>query len=164
VKNPRGFTFIEMVMTLAVLGILFSVAGVSLSKLQQSLTTSASDREITYILTSAARKARHGLRGTPWGVYIPYDAVTRVSTGTVTVFSGTSYAARNTAYDVIYTINDDIRFTTVDFSGAAANTTSDHEIVFSALTGATTQYGSITVTWFNNSRTLNVSADGIMTR
>ncbi len=151
-------------MTLAVLGILFGIAGIGLSRLQQSLASKASDREITHILSSASRKARHGFQGTSWGVYIPYDAVTRKTSTPVTVFSGTSYASRNTALDILYTISDDIAFTTVDFSGASANVGNDHEIIFSSLSGSTANYGSITLTWYNTTRTLNISADGILTR
>ncbi len=163
-QKTNGFTLLEVVMTMALLGILFSVAGIALTRLQQSLATGASDREITYILSSAARKARHGLQGTSWGVYIPYDAVTRQAEGTATVFSGTSYAARNAAYDTVYTISESIAFTSVDLSGAGPDTGNDHEIVFSALTGATAQYGSLVLTWYNQSRTLSISADGMMTR
>jgi prepilin-type N-terminal cleavage/methylation domain-containing protein len=163
VKNSNGFTLLEIVITLAIIGILFAVAGVALGRLQQSIAKRASDREILAILSSATQKARHGLQGTAWGVYIPYDQTTR-STGTATIFSGTSYATRNPANDVLYSINEDIHFISVDFSGSAPDTTNDHEIVFSALTGATTQSGSLTLQWYNTTRTLSVSADGIATR
>lgn len=162
-RNPQGFTLVEIVITLAIMAILFASAGVGLSRLEQSLAGSTSDREILHILSSASRKARHGAQGTAWGVYIPYDAGTRTATS-VTVFSGTSYATRTAAYDVRYVINDDSKFSYVDFSGAGVDTGNDQEIVFDPLSGSTADYGSIILDWHNTTRTLSISADGIATR
>jgi len=163
VKTEKGFTLIEITITIAILTILFSVGAIALSKLQSSLASSASDRQILFILSSAARKARHGALGTNWGVYIPYDPATR-STSTITVFSGTSYATRNPVNDVLYTVNNNILFPYVDFSGAAANTGNDHEIVFNVLNGSTSNYGSINLKWYNSTRTLIIDPDGFSVR
>lgn len=149
--------------TLGILGVLFAVGGISLTKLEDSIATRTSDREITYILTTAARKARHGVHGTNWGVYIPYDLTTR-TTQTITVFSGDNYATRNTAYDVTYNVSDEIAFTTVDLSGSGPGTANDQEIIFNAFSGSTADYGSITVTWFGNTRTISIDEDGFIVR
>lgn len=159
----RGFTTIEILVTIGILGSIFAVSAYGLSRLQQSFAAQNVDRELTSLLTTAARRARHGAQGTAWGVYIPYDPVTRTA-ATIALFSGTSYAARNTAYDQIVAVNDDVQFTYVDFSGVAANTGNDTEIVFTPLTGATTQYGSVTMTWYKQSRTITLDADGIPVR
>ncbi|MFA5945309.1 MAG: type II secretion system protein [Patescibacteria group bacterium] len=162
-KNQSGFTFIEIIITLGIVGILFAVSGVALSRLQQSITSRASDKEVLAILSNASRKARHGSQGSSWGVFIPYNETTR-STGTITVFSGTSYATRTAVNDLVYSVNTDIHFSSVNFSGTAPDAVNDHEIVFNALTGATTQYGSLTLEWYGSTRILNVSADGIVSR
>lgn len=162
-QPPKGYTLVEVVVTLGILGVLFGVAGISLAKLQDSIATQTTDREITYILSSAARRARHGARGTDWGVYIPYDLTTRKTTS-ITVFSGESYATRNTAYDIVYTVSDEIAFTAVDFSGEAPAATNDQEIVFSAMSGQTADYGSVTLTWYGNVRTVTVDQDGFIVR
>ncbi len=162
-ENPKGFTFLEIIITLGVFGILFSISGIALTKFQQSVASSASDREILHILSTAARKARHGLGGTSWGVYIPYNESTRATT-TVTIFCGATYATRDIACDDIYTVSNNIHFLAVDFSGVAPNTTNDHEIVFSPLSGATAQYGSISLGWYDTTRVLTVTPDGFVNR
>lgn len=163
VQVAKGFTLIEVVMTMSVLGILLGVAGISLSSLQSSIATSASDREILYIISSAERKARDGAEGSSWGVYIPYDPTSRSATS-ATVFSGASYATRNEVKDVLYPISKDILFSYVDLSGAGAATGNDHEIVFSALTGATANYGSMDLQWYNVTRTITIDPDGFAVR
>ncbi|MFA5946899.1 MAG: type II secretion system protein [Patescibacteria group bacterium] len=162
-NNPKGFTFLEIIITLGVFGILFSISGIALTKFQQSVASSASDREILHILSTAARKARHGQGGAPWGVYIPYSESTRATT-TVTVFCGATYATRDITCDDVYTVSNNIHFLAVDFSGAAPDTTNDHEIVFNPLSGSTAQYGSISLGWYNTTRSLSISPDGFVNR
>ena len=161
--HPRGFTLLEVMLTIAILGSIFLLSARGLSALQRSFAAQAVDREITSIVSTAARRARIGTHGSAWGVYIPYDNLSRSAT-TVTVFSGTSYATRDTAYDQIYTINDDAKFTSVDFSGVATNTGNDHEITFGLLTGATAQYGSVVIEWYGQTRTITIDADGFAVR
>lgn len=161
--NNRGFTLLEVLITIAILGSLFLLSAYGLRALQKSFASQTVDRELTNILTTAARNARLGLQGDAWGVYIPYDLTTR-TTSSVTLFHGDSYATRISADDVLLPINTDAIFTSVDFSGAAASTGNDHEIVFDSLSGATQEYGSIVLDWYAESRTISISKDGIITR
>lgn len=162
-KNLQGFTLLEIVVTIAILGSIFLLSTFGLSRLQQTFAAQQVDREITNSLSMAARRARIGMQNGPWGVYIPYDPITRTAQ-TLTVFHGTSYAARVIADDQVSTINKATKFITADFSGAAVNTGNDHEIVFNFLSGATTQYGSIVVEWFGQQRTISIDADGFAIR
>lgn len=160
---PRGVTSLEIMIAVAVLGIVFGMSGLSYSRLQRMAASVTSDREVTNVLATAARRARSGVGGTSWGVYIPFNETTR-KTPSMVVFAGSSYAARDTSKDLVFGVSDDIAFTSVDFSGAAADTANSHEIVFSSLTGTTAQYGSVTVTYFDMSQTLTIPANGIPVR
>lgn len=160
---PRGFTLIEVLITVTILGSIFFLSAYSLSKFQHSLAAQTVDRELASILSTAARHARVGVQGDSWGIYIPYNESSRLAT-TITLFHGDSYASRVVADDQIYYINDQARFVTVDFSGAAAGTGNDHEIVFDYLSGSTTQYGQMEVRWFDQARTLIIDPDGFIVR
>lgn len=160
---PRGTTFIELILVIAILLVLFTLGGFALSRFERSVASVSGDREIINAISMAARRARSGESGTAWGVYIPYNETTR-STTTMTIFSGNSYATRTPSRDLSFSVNDNILFTSVDFSGSGTDETNGHEIVFAPLTGATTQYGSVILSWFGNTRTLLINSNGIPTR
>lgn len=161
--RPRGFTLIEVMLTIGIVGALFFAATYGLSAFQRSFAAQTVDRELTNALSTAARRARMGKSNDRWGVYIPYDATTRLA-ATMTLFHGTSYATRVVADDQTYTINSHAKFVSVDFSGAAANTGNDHEILFQSLDGSTTQYGSVVVEWYGKQRTITIDPDGFAVR
>lgn len=163
-KHARsGFTLLEMSVAIGIFSIIILMTTFGLSAFQRSTAKQAVDLELLSILSSAARRARLGLEDDAWGVYIPYDSSTR-QTETIALFSGSSYATRTVANDQVFEINGDTVFSAVDFSGSAANTGNDHEIVFAKLSGSTTQYGSVTLTWFDQTETLTITADGIPIR
>lgn len=161
--HPRGFTLIEVMLTIGIVGMLFFAVAYGLSVFQRSFAAQTVDRELTSILSTAARRARIGMSNDAWGVYIPYDGTTRLTT-TITLFHGTSYATRVTADDQVYSVNKDAKFVSVDFSGAAANTGNDHEVLFSAFSGSTAQYGSVLLEWYGKQRTITIDADGFSVR
>lgn len=154
---------VEVTVVMAILVTLFVVSGVAYSKLQKSAASAVSDREIGNVLGAAARRARSGVNGTDWGVYVPYDETTRITTSMV-IFSGASYASRDASHDIVFPVNNDIQFTSVDWSGAQPDVTNSHEIVFTSLTGATTQYGSVTVSWYGETSTISIPSNGIPVR
>lgn len=160
---PRGTTFIEVILVVAILLVMFTFGGFALSRFQRSVASVSGDREIINAISMAARRARSGESGTSWGVYIPYNDTTR-STSTMVVFSGNSYATRTNSRDMTLSVNSNILFSNVDFSGSGPDVTNSHEIVFASLTGATTQYGSLTLTWSDTTRTLLVNSNGIPVR
>lgn len=152
-----------MSVTIGIFSLIILMSTFGLSSFQRSTAKQAADIELLSILSSAARRARLGFKDESWGVYIPYDSSTR-QTETITLFSGSSYAARTVANDQIFEVNQDTVFGVVDFSGSAANTGNDHEIVFAKLSGSTTQYGSVTLTWFGQTETLTITSDGLPVR
>ncbi len=161
--HPKGFTLLETMITVAIVGAIFFMSLYGLSAFQRSFAAQTVDRELSSALSTASRRARMGVNGASWGVYIPYDAGTRKAT-TLTLFHGTSYAARVTADDQTYSINKDAKFVSVDFSGAAANTGNDHEILFSSIDGDTANYGSVVMEWYGKQRTITIDTHGFVVR
>ncbi len=160
---PRGITLIEVVIVVGILLAVFAMSAFAFSRFQIAAATVATDREVVNAVALAARRARNGHSGTSWGVYIPYDEVTRV-TSSITVFSGASYATRDTSKDIVLSVSPDIRFTSVDFSGGAPDMSNSHEVVFVTHTGTTAQYGSLALEWFGASSTVTVGSNGIPVR
>lgn len=161
--KPRGITLVELTMVIGILLTIFALGGFALSRFMRTTAAVSSDREIMNALTVAARRARSGSAGTPWGVYIPYDETTR-STDSIVIFSGASYAVRNATLDMTLNVSPDIVFASVDFSGSAPDVTNSHEIVFAPLIGTTTQYGSLTIEWYETSATIAIPSNGIPVR
>ncbi len=162
-KIPRGITLIELVIVVGILATVLGLSGFAFAHFAKAVSSVSSDRALANAVTTAANRARSGYQGTPWGVYIPYDEATRL-TDSIIIFSGATYATRVASRDVTLTVSEDISFTSVDFSGSAANETNGHEIVFATLTGKTTQYGSVLFTWFGTTRTLRIGDNGIPVR
>lgn len=157
--TPRGFTLIELLVSVSIFALLVAISFPVIGTL---LETSAEEpvTQIESLLHTAARHARNGASGTPWGLYLPYDNGTRV-TDEVVLFSGASYAARDATKDVSFNFDDQVLFTSVQLSGSAPSTGDDHEIVFDIFSGATGNYGSITFSSQQQTYNISISAPGI---
>ena len=157
----KGFTLIEILVTTAIVAIVFTLGTGIFSLMQKTTATASGTVALEQILGGAVRRARAGSQGTSWGVYLPYNEITR-HTNTVTIFSGANYTTRDVSRDINYRFNEGVGFTTVDFSGAGGWLGNDHEIVFSALSGQTLQYGSITFDVYGDAFTITVTEDGFV--
>lgn len=92
----RGFTLIEVLLVIAVMGI---VVGFGLSLLPGQ--TARGDLDVAvrmgmYELRRAHARSGAGFHDGSWGVYF--------SSGTITLYQGTTYASRNSIYDEVTTI------------------------------------------------------------
>ncbi len=157
--NARGFTTIELILAIAIVIILFALGGQVFSLIQQTAASASGTTALDQILGSAARRARSGSQRSSWGVYLPYNDITR-QMSTATVFSGANYASRDVTQDTSYRFNSGVELMYVDFSGALSSSGNDHEIVFSALSGETSQYGSVTLNVYGETFTITITADG----
>lgn len=159
--SARGFTLLELVVSIGIFAIIILIAVPSLSKLSHSRAMAPND-QLTNLLLSAVRHAQSGVGGSAWGLYLPYDAGTR-TTDSVILFSGGSYAARDVSQDIAFSFDADAVFTSVNLSGDAPGSGDDREVVFSALTGTTGLFGAITLTFRGDTSTVTVSPSGFVT-
>ena len=72
----------------------------------------------------------------------------KIQNGSITLFKGSSYASRNTIYDSLYSISQQIAVSGVN------------EVVFTKFYGETTNTGTITLTHSNKSRNISVNSKG----
>jgi prepilin-type N-terminal cleavage/methylation domain-containing protein len=139
----RAFTLIEVLMVVALVGVLGSVVVTPFHAVTRVREPSVARHVFIEAVWEASQHARAGTYGTDWGV--------RVATGSVTVFSGVTYALRTPAYDEIYDLPRTVQHTGID------------ELVFSAMTGSVVSAGT---TRFENeyaSTGVAVSTEGVVT-
>ncbi len=142
--TKNGFTLIEMLLSISIIAML---AGLSLP-----VYLSYNNRNDLTIATettaNALRRAQIYSRGvnsdSQWGV--------AVQSGSITLFKGTSYAARDTTYDETVSVPSQITP-----SGLS-------EVVFSKLGATPSTTGSISLTSasLNQTRTVSVNAKGMV--
>ena len=137
----RGFTIIEVMLSLAIIAVL---AGIS-TPIYQSFQV-RNDLDIAAVtIAESMRRAQvlsEAVDGdTTWGV--------DVRSGSITVYEGTSYAARDTTYDEFFDMP-----TSIAPSGLGG-------VVFDKFTGLPQTTGTITLTSnTNETRTITINSKG----
>lgn len=158
--DQTGFVLLELLITTALIAMLVGVSFQGLSLIQES-TAQFHNREVRNAIYSAGQRARNGFADSPWGVYLHYDEITREGTS-LTLFSGINYLTRNQTWDLPLVLQGNVLFPNVSLSGAAPSSGNDHEIVFARFSGATSQYGTITIQTSYTSSIVSISSDGIV--
>ena len=142
-KTTRAFTLIEVLLSVAAIA---AIAGMSAPIYQSFQVRNDLDIAATTMAQSfrrAAVLAEASDGDTSWGV--------RVQSGSITLFKGASYAARDTTLDEIFAVP-----TSITPSGTS-------EIVFAKFTGLPTATGTTTLTSSTNEiRTITINAKGMV--
>ena len=139
----KGFTLIELVLSIACIGIVFTM---SMPVLQNFITRndrSVTTQRIASMLRQASNYSRSGKNDSQWGV--------RISSTSAVLFKGTSYAARDATYDETSTVPGGL---------ALGGLT---EVTFTKLYGAPNTTGTVTVTSNNHTETITLNAKGLIT-
>lgn len=158
-----GFTIIELVLSIGLLFFIFGFSLLGVSQFQRSISVGSADIAVINVLTTASSRARSGVEQSSWGVHLPYDETTRIADELV-VFSGDSFATRDTDFDASYPFPKDILFNDVALNGAGVYSGNDHEIIFLPLSGITPDYGYIIVESYGEEHTIDISPEGITVR
>jgi prepilin-type N-terminal cleavage/methylation domain-containing protein len=136
----RGFSIIEVIV---VIGIILIMTGLTTS-LYSRFYKQNSAANTTVQLAGSLRKAQmysmNGRRNTRWGV--------RYGSNTITLFSGYTYANRNTTFDENFS---------VDASTAISGFT---ELYFNSRTGTPSATPTITITNGSTTRTISLTSEG----
>lgn len=140
VRKQNGFTIIEMLLVVGIMGILTVVAAPLYASLNNSNQLDAATHLIVQDLYQAQTHSRNQTQDSAWGVAINGQVIT--------LFSGTSYATRNAANDVTYTVPSAI---------ALSGTT---QVVYSKLYGLPTSTGSFNLSGGGKTATVSVNSKG----
>ncbi len=142
-NKTAGFTLLEMLLSVAIISML---VGMSVPVYESFVRRNDLDliaQQLASVIRRAETYARAVAYDNAWSV--------EITSTTITLFQGTSYATRNTAYDESVTIP-----ASVTPSGLS-------EIQFAKFSASPNTTGSITLTSTTNStRTVTVNAKGMV--
>ncbi len=137
----RGFTLLEVLLSATIITLLTAVSLPVYETFVRRNDLDLTTQQVAAILRRAESYARAMNRDSAWSV--------EIASGTVTLFQGTSYATRNTAYDETLTIPG-----SMTPSGLT-------EVQFTKLTALPNTTGSITLTsTTTETRTITINAKG----
>lgn len=139
-KLNKGFTLIELLLSVAIIS---ALAGLSLPVYRTLL--SKNDLDISATVTASSLRRAQALSqavdgDTTWGV--------KAQTGSIVLFKGASYAARDTTYDETFGVP-----TSIGFGGVS-------EIVFAKLTGLPQTTGTINLSTESDARSVSINEKG----
>ena len=139
----KGFTLIEVLLSIAAIAI---IAGISVPIYQSFQVRNDLDIATVEIAQSARRvqTLSQAVDGdTSWGI--------NIQSGSMVVFKGTSYTARDAAFDEVFDVP-----TSITPSGIS-------EVVFAKFTGLPQTIGTITLTSnANETRIITINAKGMV--
>lgn len=140
----QGMTLLELVLSVALITILTAITVPVYQSFQVKNDLDLTTAQIAQTLRRAQVLSQAVDGGTNWGVAI--------ADGNITLFKGTSYAARDTTYDETTELPDSL---------TASGVT---EVVFSVMYGFPNTTGTLTLTsTTNESRTLTLNEKGTIT-
>ena len=144
-KKPQaGFSLMEMLLVVAILAIITVICVPIYASLQNTNGLNIATNTLVQDLYQAQLLSRNETYNSAWGVAISGP------NQTITLYAGTSYASRNTAYDTVFSFQ-----TTSTVSGLS-------EIDFSMFYGLPQSTGSITLKSGNTTNTVTINSEGMV--
>jgi prepilin-type N-terminal cleavage/methylation domain-containing protein len=143
----RGFTLIEIVVVIGVVGILIAITSFSFSEFRKSRALIQSSDIVVSVLTEARSRTLASVDGSRYGVHILSDRVV--------LFGGDTYSTENASNELYY-FESPVTLASIALAGGGST------ILFDRLTGNTSNYGTITLQMNTTSRTITLLSSGII--
>ncbi len=132
----KGFTLIEILLSLGILAVVSMLGVMSLSTVNKDKALVVETERTLSLIAKARSFTLSAKEGSTYGVH--------VETQKVVLFKGPTYTA-NAITNEIQTINPEVKISAISLVGGGA------EVLFSKLTGTTTQTGTVTLSSVRNS-------------
>ncbi len=152
-SKKKGFTIIELILVITVLVIVVSAVFTLQGGILADTYLDTNSEQIVQNLRLAQMRSIARVNDSQWGVYFDEDAG---GTGDKFVlFKGTSYATRDSNYDIVTELPDIISLSSISLNGSGA------DMVFAKLSGDSSTYGSILISDnLGNSNTISINSKG----
>lgn len=141
--SKRGFTILEIMVVIAVIGILSVIGLVTFTSSRDTRQLTATAQNILGVLRSAQAKTLAGEGGTAWGVHL--------SDSRFVLFQGVDFGSA--VYTENYDIPAGLAIGNINLAGGAT------DIIFNRVDGGTNQYGIFSVEVKNSSAVFSISVD-----
>ncbi len=144
----KGITLLEIIIVIAIIGILVAVALPQLSKIKNAQIIKGAGEDVLSVLNKARSQTLASLNSTEYGVHF--------ETNKVIIFSGTVYNAGNVS-NVVENISVPAIISTISLVGGAV------DVYFNRLSGTASKTGTIVVSIPSDSslaKTITISATG----
>lgn len=148
--DVRGFTFIEIMVVVAIVLVLSAIAVASLSAMQERMVLNSAVNGLVFHLEESKSRSVAGVQGQPHGIYFGADYYVQ--------FQGNEYDPNDSA-NTVYEIDPRLELSTDILNG-------EESIAFSRITGTTEESHIITISLKNqegNSRSVIVGVGGDIT-
>ncbi len=145
-KKSRGITAVELLVVVAVLGIIFSIVLPQFSKIRENQVLKSAVGDIISSLNKARSQTLASVNSSSYGVHFQSDKVI--------IFKGASFSSSASDNETISIISP-ATISSITISGGGAN------LYFNRLTGAPNATGSIAVSSPNFIKTITISATGV---
>lgn len=126
----KGFTLIETVVSLAILGLIFALALGPFITYYRHVVFQGQREQILAILDEARKSTLSSYNSSQYGVHF--------ATSTVTLFQGAFYISGSSGNSV-YTLNTSVQIKNISFTGGGSN------VLFKRISGETDQNGSFII-------------------
>jgi type II secretory pathway pseudopilin PulG len=149
-KHPEGFSLIEIVLIIGIIGVLAAVVSLPFAKFRQTQALENTTNAVIAILNEARTRTLGAVGNTSYSV--------RVESDQAILFTGTSYNL-STPSNQILSFETPVTMTGITLNGGGSN------VSFDRLKGTTSQNGTIILSLPNGlTRTILVSATGSVSR
>lgn len=140
--TQRGFTTVEILLVVGIMVMITAITTPIYASLNNNNQLDSAANILVQDLYQAQTYSRNHAQDSSWGVAINGQVIT--------LFSGTSYATRNTGSDVVYTVPSSIQLT------------GSTQIVYSKLYGLPTSTASFGLTTKGKTMTVAVNSKGMV--
>ncbi len=132
--KKAAFSILELTFTVTIFMVLlvYTVPQLVHSIFRNDLEVAT--QELVHVLRQANAQAATQISDSAWGVKF-LDS----TTDSYVLYAGSTYAGRDTTLDITYPLPDSVTFSSISLQGGGS------EVTFNQVTGATSQYGTITL-------------------
>ena len=149
-KNNKGATMVEILISILILGILLTVTFFSLNSFRKAQALAASEGDMISVLEKAHENTLASINSTNYGVHF--------TSTQMTLFTGSTYAS-GTSTNVVTTFDSNVTLSGITLTGGGA------DVIFDRLVGTTSDYGTLVVSVAGNNsqaKTITITKTGLV--